>query len=160
LFNAQAKEPNVYMVIADDLGPGTHPRDKDRYGRRIARVALGAVYETGDEYFGPKYESMTTKGSRIRLRFSHVGKGLTARGTEYPQGFMVAGRDEVFHWAEARIDGKEIELWSKAVAKPVAVRYAWAWTFPWANLFNKDGFPAVTFRTDDWASPGPYLERR
>jgi len=30
------------------------------------------------------------------------------------------------------------------------VRYAWSGNAPWANLFNKDGLPAQTFRTDDW----------
>ena len=36
------------------------------------------------------------------------------------------------------------------VAKPAAVRYAWANAYPWANLFNKDGLQALTFRTDSW----------
>jgi sialate O-acetylesterase len=36
------------------------------------------------------------------------------------------------------------------VPNPAAVRYAWSSTSPWANLFNKDGLPAQTFRTDDW----------
>ena len=36
------------------------------------------------------------------------------------------------------------------VAKPVAVRYAWA-NNPDCNLANKAGLPASPFRTDDWA---------
>jgi len=32
----------------------------------------------------------------------------------------------------------------------VAVRYAWGTDHPWANLFNKDGLPALPFRTDSW----------
>lgn len=36
------------------------------------------------------------------------------------------------------------------VTAPVAVRYAWSQRHPWANLFNKDGLPALTFRTDKW----------
>ncbi len=39
---------------------------------------------------------------------------------------------------------------SDKVQQPVAVRYAWAAEYPWANLFNKDGLPALPFRTDDW----------
>jgi len=37
--------------------------------------------------------------------------------------------------------------------KPVAVRYAWTASpleSNGANLYNKDGFPASPFRTDDW----------
>jgi hypothetical protein len=36
---------------------------------------------------------------------------------------------------------------SLPVLKPVAVRYAWAKEHPWANLFNKDGLPALPFST-------------
>jgi sialate O-acetylesterase len=35
------------------------------------------------------------------------------------------------------------------VAKPTAVRYAWA-DYPECNLYNKEGIPASPFRTDDW----------
>ena len=50
----------------------------------------------------------------------------------------------------AASDGDAVVLTSEQVAKPVAVRYAWASQHPWANLFNKDGLPAQTFRSDDW----------
>ena len=39
---------------------------------------------------------------------------------------------------------------SAEVTQPASVRYAWSNAAPWANLFNKDGLPAQTFRTDDW----------
>jgi sialate O-acetylesterase len=39
---------------------------------------------------------------------------------------------------------------SPQVAAPVAVRYAWADNPENANLYNKDGLPASTFRTDDF----------
>ena len=48
-------------------------------------------------------------------------------------------------------------LKSPAVAKPVAVRYAWA-NNPEANLYNKAGLPACPFRTDDW--PGVTAGRK
>jgi len=35
------------------------------------------------------------------------------------------------------------------VEKAIAVRYAWA-NFPLCNLFNKDGLPAGSFRSDDF----------
>jgi sialate O-acetylesterase len=34
--------------------------------------------------------------------------------------------------------------------KPVAVRFGWADDAGDNNLFNKDGFSAVPFRTDQW----------
>ena len=51
-------------------------------------------------------------------------------------------------WADATIDGDSVVVSSEQVAKPAAVRYAWASRSPWANLFNKDGLPALTFRTE------------
>jgi sialate O-acetylesterase len=63
---------------------------------------------------------------------------------------MIAGEDKKFVWADAVIDGDSVVVSSASVPKPAAVRYAWAGNFPWANLFNKDGLPAQTFRTDDW----------
>jgi sialate O-acetylesterase len=41
-------------------------------------------------------------------------------------------------------------LSSEKVANPVAVRYAWSMNPAGANLYNKEGLPAVPFRTDSW----------
>jgi sialate O-acetylesterase len=40
----------------------------------------------------------------------------------------------------------------------VAVRYAWAENPAGCNLYNREGLPAVPFRTDDW--PGLTTGRR
>ena len=53
-------------------------------------------------------------------------------------------------WAEATIDGKTVVVRSDKVAKPVAVRYAWAHNPEGCNLYNQDGLPASPFRMDDW----------
>jgi hypothetical protein len=50
---------------------------------------------------------------------------------------------------EVRLGSGQSNVVSSAnVPQPVAVRYAWSSNRPWANLFNKDGLPAQTFRTD------------
>jgi sialate O-acetylesterase len=41
-------------------------------------------------------------------------------------------------------------VWSDKVAQPVMVRYAWTNAPIDPNLFNANGFPASSFRTDDW----------
>ena len=56
----------------------------------------------------------------------------------------------VIVWADAVIDGNAVLVSSPKVAEPMAVRYAWSQTHPWANLFNRDGLPGVPFRTDAW----------
>ncbi|WP_425615473.1 hypothetical protein NA78x_005394 [Anatilimnocola sp. NA78] len=143
------KIPNAAMVISTDLGPGIHPILKSGYGGRAAKVALGAAYEKPVEYYGPVYDSHAVEGNTIRVKYTHA-KGLTVRHSDKLQGFAIAGDDKVFHWADAKIDGNTVIVSSPAVTKPVAVRYAWGNNRTWANLFNQDKFPAVTFRTDAW----------
>jgi sialate O-acetylesterase len=143
--------PKVAMTISTDLGSGTHPLGKSAYGTRAARVALSTVYGRTAEWCGPLYHAHAVEGGRIRLSFTHVGKGLACKHADKLQGFSIAGQDRKFVWADAVIDGETVVVSSPGVAAPVAVRYAWATPdISWANLFNQDGLPAQTFRTDDW----------
>ena len=66
------------------------------------------------------------------------------------EGFAVAGADRKLVWAEARIEGDRVVVWSDRVPSPVAVRYAWADNPSTANLYNREGLPAAPFRTDTW----------
>jgi sialate O-acetylesterase len=142
--------PGTFMVTATDLGSGTHPINKSGYGQRASRVALGAVYSQKIEFYGPVFDSAKVDGDNLRITFTHVGQGLAFRHGDKLQGFEIAGDDKKFYWADARIDGDAVVLHSDKVAKPAAARYAWSQSHPWANLFNKDGLPAATFRTDAW----------
>ena len=142
--------PNTFMATGSDLGAGVHPTNKSGYGARAARVALGAVYGQKVEYYGPVFEKLAVQGDTARVTFTHAGQGLATPAGQPLQGFAVAGGDKQFYWATATIEGDAVVLKAKEVSKPVAVRYAWAATFPWANLFNKDGLPAQAYRTDAW----------
>jgi sialate O-acetylesterase len=82
------------------------------------------------------------------LSFTQTGGGLMAKDGEL-KGFLIAGADKVFHEAKAEINGKRIVVSNTEVTAPVAVRYAWA-KYPTCNLYNKEGLPAIPFRTDDW----------
>ncbi len=55
--------------------------------------------------------------------------------------FVVAG---------AAIDGNTVVVSSRKVAKPAAVRYAWANNPLGVNFFSRAGLSACPFRTDDW----------
>ena len=92
---------------------------------------------------------MTVEGSAVRLAFDHLGGGLVASDGASLTGFAIAGEDRAFVWAGARIDGDAVVVSSPKVARPAAVRYAWA-DNPACNLANRAGLPAVPFRTDDW----------
>ena len=72
------------------------------------------------------------------------------------QGFAIAGEDRKWHWAEAKIvKPNQVEVSSKDVKEPVAVRYAWA-DNPVCNLYSTSLLPVTPFRTDDW--PGVTAE--
>ncbi len=144
------KLPNTGMAVIIDIGEANdiHPKNKQDVGRRLARIALAKVYGKKLVCSGPMYRGMKIEGSRIRLFFDHVDGGLVAKGGEL-RGFAVAGPDRVFRWAQAKIEGSTVVVWSPEVPHPVAVRYAWA-DNPDCNLYNRAGLPASPFRTDDW----------
>jgi sialate O-acetylesterase len=55
----------------------------------------------------------------------------------------------VFKKAVVKVDGTRLILSHPDILKPVAVRYAWN-NIDEGTLFNKEGLPAPSFRTDDW----------
>ena len=77
-----------------------------------------------------------------------MGGGLVAKGGQL-KDFAIAGEDRKWVWAQARIDGDTIVVWSEEVKSPKAVRYAWSGSAD-CTLYNKEGLPSPSFRTDDW----------
>ncbi|MDP6110837.1 MAG: sialate O-acetylesterase [Planctomycetota bacterium] len=144
------QHPKTWMASVSDLGSGVHPTNKWGYGQRAAQVAMGAVYEKSVAIYGPTYASHTTEGNKVRIKFENTGQGLAFKNGDKLQGFAVAGADKVFHWADAEMEGADVVVSSEKVTQPMAIRYGWSRSHPWANLFNKDGLPALTFRTDSW----------
>ena len=148
MLRIAAAYPHVTLVPTSDLGGGLHPVNKFAYGARAARVILGAVYGRLGAWTGPTMASCTVEGATIRVRFQQIGQGLVTRHADAVQGFAIAGADKKFVWATAAIDGDAVVVSAPSVPKPAFVRYAWDVQIPWANLFNRDGFPALSFRTD------------
>jgi sialate O-acetylesterase len=149
-----------------------HPLNKQDAGYRLALVALANTYGFKNlDWCGPVFASMKIQNNKAIITFSNADDGLAAR--ELPatcktslrkpdsemkqlvkpspnsqlQGFALCGEDRNWVWADAKIDGTTVVVWSDKVPKPVAVRYAWA-DHPVCNLYNKAGLPAYPFRTD------------
>jgi len=143
--------PNTGMAVTIDIGDAIdiHPTNKQDVGKRLALNALAKVYEKDIAYSGPMYNSMELEGSKIRLKFSNTNDGLKIMGNKDLKGFAIAGADKKFVWAEAKIEGNEVVVWSPEIENPVAVRYAWA-SNPTCNLYNGADLPASPFRTDEW----------
>ena len=145
--------PKTGMAVINDVGEANdiHPKDKQSPGERLARWALAKDYGRDLVYSSPLFASSTVDGESIRIRFDHAGEGLKSRDGGPLKRFEIAGADRVWHWAEAKVDGKsDVLVSSPQVVKPVAVRYAWASNPEGANLVNSEGLPASVFRTDDW----------
>ena len=87
-------------------------------------------------------------GNKISIDFIHAASGLMQKSDSL-KGFVIAGADKKFFFANAVIKNNTVVVSSPNVHQAVAVRYGWA-DFPAVNLFNKEGIPASPFRTDDW----------
>lgn len=165
--------PNTGMAVLIDLGEeeSNHPRDKAPVGERLARIALAKTYGKKIECSGPVIAGAVFDGEVARIRFQQPSEGLrvkslsadyqpdTLKAEKKPlvrnspnsevEGFAVAGSDQRWVWADARIDGDTVIVSSLKVPNPVAVRYAWS-DFPICNLYNQAGLPASPFRSDAW----------
>ena len=146
------KVPNTGMVVTMDIGnpQNIHPKQKKPVGERLAMLALAKDYGNADlVYSGPEYVGYEIESNQIRLKFKHTGDGLATRDRKPLSHFTIAGKDKVFHPAEATIDGETILVGSPEVADPMAVRYGWG-NSDEPNLMNSEGLPSSSFRTDDW----------
>ena len=143
--------PNSAMAVTADVGKeaSIHPPDKMTVARRLAYCALARDYGIGQLSFqGPVYKSMKISKDTVDLTFDHAPNGLYA-GAKDLTLFEIAGEDKVFHPAEAKITQTGIRVYSEQVKTPVAVRYAFKDWFT-GELFNTEGLPASSFRTDNW----------
>ncbi|MFW6161549.1 MAG: sialate O-acetylesterase, partial [Planctomycetota bacterium] len=171
LFFLRAK--NVGMVPQHDLNSarpqGIHYFNKLDPGKRLARWALAHQYGKDIAYTGPIFKSYTVEGDKVRVQFEQRGpggglmvasKGMQADYRKDPSAyveparetpgeklkhFRLAGKDKVWHPAEAAIDGDEVVVTSQAVPEPRGVQYAYCGTPMGANLYNRAGLPAIPF---------------
>jgi sialate O-acetylesterase len=152
------KLPHTGQAVIIDLGEGAdiHPKKKLDVGRRLARLALANDYSKTFVSKSASYDSMEKQGKKIFVRFKDVAGGLHCVDSKDVLGFAIAGADKKFIWADAQIvkpqDGAKadtIEVSSKDIPDPVAVRYAWA-DNPVCDLYNDALLPVTPFRTDDW----------
>jgi sialate O-acetylesterase len=143
--------PNSGMSVLMDIGEeySIHPSNKKAGGERLALLALHQTYGMkGFGYASPLYEKLSVKDSTATIYFKNADNGLTTFGQPLTS-FEIAGNDSVFHPAKAIIRGGTIVVSSPEVKQPVAVRYAFK-DFIKGELFNTEGLPASSFKTDEW----------
>jgi sialate O-acetylesterase len=150
-LKASSALSNVGMACIMDIGEKDciHPANKKAGSDRLAMLALTNTYgKKGFTGAGPVFKEMTVTGPVVKVAFENAVNGLTTFGKKL-SCFEVAGANKRFYPAEASVAGSSITLFCPQVPEPVAVRYAFR-DFIVGDLFNTEGIPASSFRTDSW----------
>jgi sialate O-acetylesterase len=142
---------NTGMAVTLDIGnpANIHPANKSDVGKRLALWALADTYGKKIPFSGPIYRASRQENHRIVLSFDYAAKGLVLRERADGNGFQISGPDRVFRDAMVTVRGNTVAVWHPAVKEPKAVRYAFTNTSQ-ATLFNREGLPSPSFRTDTW----------
>jgi hypothetical protein len=115
----------------------------------LAQWALVKNYGFAGTPSGPIVKSMTIKNDTINLKFNYTDLGLTSFGLGLSD-FEIAGANKVFYPATAT--GADfnysLNIKSSSVSNPMYVNYAFK-NYVEGSLFNKAGFPASSFRTEN-----------
>lgn len=145
--------PETGMVIISDIVENVkdvHPRYKKPVGERLARLALEETYHFKTiSAKSPSFKSMKIENGKIKITFDNASNGLKSKEGKELKGFIIAGSDKLFYPAKATIKNNTVTIYSPKVKDPVAVRFEWT-NDALPNLFNKEGLPASSFRTDEW----------
>jgi len=144
------------MAVVLDTGEihNVHPKNKEPLGENLSKIALANVYGRKIE-FSRACLSASSKvdGSAIRVKFTHA-VGLKSKDGGPLKWFQIAGADQKFIDADAKIVGDTVVVGSPKVSAPAAVRYAWD-NFPNTRIFITEQPAAAPFRTDDWTPCPP-----
>ncbi|WP_395741939.1 sialate O-acetylesterase [Prosthecobacter sp.] len=151
------KLPHTGQCVITDLGEANdiHPKNKRDVAERLARWALVNDYGQKLVYRSPELKDAKFEGGKALITFDYAPLGLRTVDTDEVKGFAICGEDRKWVWAKAEIIGgskrgtNQISVSATGVAKPVAVRYAWA-DNPVCNVYSAEGLPVTPFRTDDF----------
>lgn len=154
------------LVVTMDLGEWNdiHPLNKKEVSHRCALWMETLRFGKQQVTEGPAYESVSFEGDKAIITFRegtndlcpapavlpttmHFTKEAPVKSDGSLRGFSIAGADGKFHWAEARIVGKQVVVSSPEVKEPKRVRYAWD-DDPFVSLYNTSGLPAASFCTE------------
>ena len=139
---------NVGLITAFDCGDHSdiHPRDKKTLGFRLAKKANQVLWHQKDICDGPEFAGYRQEGDKVRIFFKNTGSGLITSDGQSPKGFAFGtASGSLCKSADAVIEGNTVVL--RDAVDPQRVRYAFT-GYCEVNLCNKEGFPAMPFRSD------------
>ena len=143
--------PHTGIVVTTDLVDNIndlHPTYKWKVGERLALLALAKDYHENVVCAGPTFKNATIDGDKVKVKFINTGKGLVSNNQKPLNWFAVAGANEKFVPAKTEIKNNIVIVSADEVSSPKYVRFGWNEAAQ-ANLFNKEGLPAVPFSTDE-----------
>lgn len=139
---------DIGMAVSSDHGDSSdvHPTCKQPVGERLARWALNKTYLKDIVPSGPLFRGADVRGEKVYLSFDY-GQGMRSSDGKSLRCFEVAEFEGVYYPATAEVVGEQVKVYSKEVRNPRYVRYGWQ-PFTRANLVNRTGLPASTFRAE------------
>ncbi|MEL1241397.1 sialate O-acetylesterase [Flavobacterium flavipallidum] len=146
------KLKNTAMATITDLNDTItelHPGYKWEVGRRLSLIAANKTYNQKEVvYSGPVFQKMKIVNNTIEITFSNTGSGLSSRDSKPLNCFSIAGADGKYEPANAVIKDNKIITSSSKINHPYFVRFSWNEASQ-SNFINKEGLPAVPFRSDN-----------
>ena len=139
---------DIGMAVSSDHGDSldVHPTCKQPVGERLARRALNKTYLKDIVPSGPLFRGADVRGEKVYLSFDY-GQGMRSSDGKSLRCFEVAEFEGIYYPATAEVVGEQVKVYSKEVRNPRYVRYGWQ-PFTRANLVNRAGLPASTFRAE------------
>ena len=139
---------DIGMAVSSDHGDSldVHPTCKQPVGERLARWALNKTYLKDIVPSGPLFRGADVRGEKVYLSFDY-GQEMRSSDGKSLRCFEVAEFEGIYYPATAEVVGEQVKVYSKEVRNPRYVRYGWQ-PFTRANLVNRAGLPASTFRAE------------
>lgn len=145
---------NTAMVVTYDIGEynDLHPMNKKTLGKRLALAIGNLIYKEDIVASGPRaIELNIDKKGQVSVRFTNVGSGFLAKNSkEDNEIYCVELMDDNGDYNEAKsfVKNNELVVYSENINNPQGIRYAWKNYPAHANLYNKEGLPALPFRRE------------
>ncbi len=151
--------PKTGMVMTSDIGNihNIHPKNKIDVGRRFANLALAEVYGKNIPAQAPLLASAQKSANKVIIKLDN-SEGLHLNKKDRKSQFELDREDGKFYPAKMKLQKGQIQLSSKKVRDPKAVRFSWGNTST-SNIFNAAGLPLSSFSEElDRRSSGNFQE--
>ena len=126
-----------------------HPPRKKEVRRAACAVGPGkGLWPQEHRAVRPNFAAWSWRSIRRHSASTTRVQELASSDGQPLNWFAIAGLDGKFYPAVAEIKGETVVASSPQVSKPRTVRFAWG-EGAMPNFFNKEGLPAVPFRTDN-----------